>query len=206
MNIGKTKIEFNTFFKKGLKPIDDRFGVYEITGKQGSGKTYYAVKLVLSQDLNILNKIYTNIKSLKIDGYDINYFDKIKDIYYNTEEYCIFLIDEIARLYPKNAPCDVQFYAWLNQCRKRKRIVIMCTQEWKELPMWLRRPVKYNITTNKTILSRFGIYKTCIGDGENLVYDKDEGEYYAPPIKYIIYKRNKYIASLYDTYEAVNTL
>ena len=44
MKIFNRKIEFNTFIKKGLKPIDDRFGVYFVTGRQGSGKSYYAVK------------------------------------------------------------------------------------------------------------------------------------------------------------------
>ena len=36
-------IRYKTFFKKGLPKIDDRFGVYFITGRQGSGKTYYAI-------------------------------------------------------------------------------------------------------------------------------------------------------------------
>lgn len=206
MKIFNRKIEFNTFFKRGLKPIDDRFGVYFVTGRQGSGKSYYAVKLLLSQDKKLLNNVYTNVKSLKIPNYNIIYFDSITELYTNTEEYCIFLIDEVSRKYDRNSKTDTQFYAWLNQSRKRKRIVIMITQEWRELPMWIRRPAKYMISTSKTILSKFGIYKTCIGDAENMVFNKDEGEYECPPIMYIYYKRNKYIASLYDTYEAINTL
>lgn len=206
MKIFNRKIEFNTFFKRGLKPIDDRFGVYFVTGRQGSGKSYYAVKLLLSQDKKILNKVYTNVKSLKIPNYDIIYFNNITELYTNVEEYCIFLIDEVSRKYDRNSKTDTQFYAWLNQSRKRKRIVIMITQEWRELPMWVRRPAKYMISTSKTILSKWGIYKTCIGDAENMIFNKDEGEYECPPIMYIYYKRNKYIASLYDTYEAINTL
>ena len=206
MKIFNRKIEFNTFIKKGLKPIDDRFGVYFVTGRQGSGKSYYAVKLLLSQDKKLLNKVYTNVQSLKIPNYDIVYFTDIKTLYENTDEYCIFLIDEVSRKYDRNSKTDTQFYAWLNQSRKRKRIVIMITQEWRELPMWIRRPAKYMITTSRCILTKFGIYKTCIGDAENMVFNKDEGEYECPPIMYIYYKRNKYIASLYDTYEAINTL
>ena len=30
-------IRYKTFFKKGLPKIDDKFGVYFITGRQGSG-------------------------------------------------------------------------------------------------------------------------------------------------------------------------
>lgn len=206
MQLFNTRIEFSTFVKKGLPRIDDRYGVYFVTGRQGSGKSYYAVKLVLAQDKKTCSKIYTNVKSLNIPGYNIIYFDNIKDLYFNTDEYCIFLIDEISRKYDKSSKTDTQFYAWLNQSRKRKRIVIMITQEWRELPMWIRRPAKIMITTKRNILSNFGIYTTIVGDAENLVFNKDEGEYECPTIKRIIYKRNEKIASMYDTFEAINNL
>lgn len=207
MKIFNTDIRFNTFFKRGLPKIDDRFGIYFVTGRQGSGKNYYATMLLLQQDKKLCNKVYTNVHSLKIPGYNINYFNKLSDLYYNTEEYCIFLIDEISRKYDKNSKTDTQFYAWLNQSRKRKRIVILITQEWRELPMWIRRPAKYMISTKKTrLLNVFGIYTSIIGDAENLTFNKDEGEYECPPIMKIIYKRNKAVANLYDTFEAVNDL
>lgn len=207
MKIFNTDIRFNTFFKRGLPKIDDRFGIYFVTGRQGSGKNYYATMLLLQQDKKLCNKVYTNVHSLKISGYNIKYFDRLSDLYYNTEEYCIFLIDEISRKYDKNSKTDTQFYAWLNQSRKRKRIVILITQEWRELPMWIRRPAKYMISTKKTrLLNVFGIYTSVIGDAENLTFNKDEGEYECPPIMKIIYKRNKAVANLYDTFEAVNDL
>ncbi|MBQ3021684.1 MAG: hypothetical protein IJD92_05635 [Bacilli bacterium] len=206
MEIFNRRIEFKTFFKKGLPKIDDRYGVYFITGRQGSGKSYYGVKLLLAQDKKTCACIHTNIKSLNIPGYNIKYFDSINELYYNTDEYCIFLIDEISRKYDKTSRTDTQFYAWLNQSRKRKRIVIMITQEWRELPMWIRRPAKIMITTKKNILSGFGIYTTIVGDAENLIFNKEEGEYECPTIKKVIYKRNKKIADMYDTFEAVNTL
>lgn len=207
MQILKYDIRFNTFFKKGLPKIDDRFGCYFITGRQGSGKTYYSIMLLLQQDPKKVNKIYTNLKTLKIPGVNIEYFENIKDLYFNTDEHCVFLIDEISRKYDRNSRTDTQFYAWLNQSRKMKRIVIMITQEWRELPMWIRRPAKYMISTKKTIfLNRFGFYTSVVGDAENMVFNKDEGEYECPPLKYIIYRRNKKIADLYDTFEAINTL
>lgn len=206
MELFKTRIEFKTLFRKGLPKLDDRFGVYFVTGRQGSGKSYYAVKLLLAQDKKTCASIYTNVKSLKIPGYNIVYFDNIQELYYNTDDYCIFLIDEVSRKYDKTSRTDTQFYAWLNQSRKRKRIVIMITQEWRELPMWIRRPAKVMISTQKCFLSRFGIYITTIGDAENLVFNKDEGEYECPTIKRVVYKRNKKIAEMYDTFEAINTL
>lgn len=209
MQLLKYDIRFKTFIKKGLPKIDDRFGVYFVTGRQGSGKTYYAIYLALQQvkfDATMA-KIKTNIHSLNIPGADIEFFTTIDEIYTDTEEKCIFIIDEIARKYDKNSRTDTQFYAFLNQCRKRKRICILITQEWRELPMWIRRPAKFMINTKPTrVLNRFGIYTTCVGDAENLVFNKDEGEYECPPIKYIFYKRNQEIASYYDTFEPINQL
>lgn len=207
MKILKYDFRLNTFFKKGLPRIDDRFGCYFITGRQGSGKTYYSVMLLLQQDKKKVNKVYTNITSLKIEGYDIHYFENINELYYNTEENCIFLIDEISRKYDRNSRTDTQFYAWLNQSRKRKRIVILVTQEWRELPMWIRRPAKYMINTKRTfLLNKFGFFTSVVGDAENMIFNKEEGEYECPPILYVVYRRNKKIADMYDTFEAVNSL
>ena len=77
------------------------------------------------------------------------------------------------------------------------------TQEWRELPMWIRRPARYCITTSKLFSN---IFKTVVGDAENLTFDRDEGEYICPPIQYLYYKRNKKVANLYDTYESINQL
>ena len=202
-------IRFSTFFKKGLKKIDDRFGVYFVTGRQGSGKTYYAIYLALQQvnfDISLAT-IYTNIHSLKIPGAKITYFNTIDEIYYNTDEHCIFIVDEVSRKWDKNSKTDKQFYAFMNQCRKMRRILILITQEWRELPMWLRRPAKFMISTKPTkLLNWFGIFTSIVGDAENMVFDKDEGEYNCPPLKYIVYKRNKKIADMYDTFEPINIL
>ena len=56
MKIFKYDIRLNTIFKKGLKKVDDRYGVYFVTGRQGSGKTYYGVYLLLNQDKELVNK------------------------------------------------------------------------------------------------------------------------------------------------------
>lgn len=207
LKVGKYDIRFSTFLKKGLKRIDDRFGVWFITGKQGSNKSYFATYLLTRQSPNLCNKVFTNVKSLKNSNFNIEYFDTISELYTNTDEYCIFIIDEVSRRYDKNSRTDTQFYAWLNQSRKRKRIVILITQEWRELPMWLRRPAKYMFTSKPTrLLSIFGIYTCTLGDAENLVFDKDEGEYNCPTLKQIYYRRNKKIADMYDTFEAINIL
>lgn len=205
----KYNIRWETILKKGLPKLDTRSGNYLFNGKQGSGKSYVATFLTynLIKRNKDLVKIKSNVKSLKIPGAEIEYFDKLEDVYYDTEQYVIYYIDEVARKYDRNSKCDKQFYAFLNQSRKMHRVVMLITQEYRELPMWLRRPIRYVYTTNPTrILNWFGFYTTTMGDGENLVFDKDEGEYLCPDLKYIIYRRNQFIANMYDTFEAVNSL
>lgn len=207
MKIFKYDIRFNTFLKKGLPKIDDRYGCYFVCGRQGSGKTYFAIYLATRQDFKQLNYIKTNIHSLKLDGAKIEYFDKIDELYQDTDEKVIYIIDEVSRRWDRNSRTDTQFYAWLNQCRKRKRICILITQEWRELPMWIRRPAKFMITTKPTrLLNKLGFFTSVVGDAENMVFNKDEGEYECPPINYVIYKRNKVIADSYDTFEPINQL
>lgn len=200
-------IRFDTFFKKGLPRLDDRFGVWFFCGRQGSGKNFACTLWLNEQSRSLCNKVYTNIHTLKCPGFEFEYFNKLTDIYYNTDEHCIFIVDEISRKFDKTSRTDTQFYAWLNQSRKKKRIVMLITQEWKELPMWIRRPAKYMFQTKQNgFLKLFGLTMTCVGDAENLVFDKDEGEYNCPIIKKVIYKRTKNIADMYDTFEAINEL
>ena len=207
MKIFKYDIRFNTFFKRGLPKIDDRFGVYFVTGRQGSGKNYYAIMLLLQQNPKLINRVVTNVHSLDIKNYKIEYFNKITDLYTDTRDHCIYLIDELSKKYDRNSRTDTQFYAWLNQSRKRHRIVILITQEWRELPMWIRRPAKYMINTKRTpFLNKLGFFTSVVGDAENMIFNKDEGEYECPPILKIVYRRNKRIADLYDTFEPINEL
>lgn len=195
----ETYIDQRSILKKKTPTLNEKAGVYLITGVQGSGKTYHAIDLAnrLYKDM----EIFTNIKSLKLPH---TYYNSIEQFTKNRELNKLFIIDEISTKYPKESRTDRDFYQWLQKTRKRQSIVILITQEWKEVPFWLRRPVKVQITTHKLWLSRFtGLYKTVWGDGENLKYNKDEQEYECPTIRTIYTKRNIETARLYDTYEFV---
>lgn len=202
MQILKYDIRFSTFFKKGIKVKEDPWGVYMVTGFQGSGKTYFSVFLINSM-LNDYT-LYTNIKSLKLSERPINYFETLEEIVSNTDENCIFLIDEISKRFTKSSQQDKWFYSWLQQSRKRGRIVILITQEWKEVPTWLRRPVRFMYTTHKIGFSPF--FLTTMGDALNCTFNTETNDWECPVIKRIIYKRNKFIASLYDTFEPIDKL
>lgn len=200
MKILNTYIQTDTFFKKGIKDKNDDWGIYTITGYQGSGKTYFAVYL---STLMPQRKIITNIRSLSNNSKEIEYFNRIEEIYGNVEENVIFIIDEISNKYSKDSKTDKLLYRFLQQSRKRKRIVIMISQELKEIPMWLRRPCRFIYTTYK--LPIFPLFITTKGDGTNLQLDENK-EWVSPIIARFIYKRNKRITDMYDTYDPINEL
>lgn len=199
------KVKWSTFRKKSPKPISDEWFNGVICGPQGTGKTYLAVYLATLQNKKRCKYIKTNIKSLKLQDYDVRYFEKIEEIFRDTESNCIYIIDEVSRKYDKSSRTDTQFYAWLMQSRKRCRLVYLITQEFKELPMWIRRPLKRSYST-KPFLFFKNIFITTIGDAENMILDKDTLEWTCPPISFLIYKRNKCITDLYDTFEPINQL
>lgn len=200
MKIGKKLvIDTRSFFKKSPKKVKDEFGVFFITGYQGTGKTYLGVYF-LAKYYNDL-KIKTNIKSLKIPNTNIEYFETIDSIVNDIEPKCIYLIDEISKKYTKECKQDKLFYSWLQQSRKRKRYVFLITQEYLQIPFWLRGIASMVYTTTKIPLTP--IFKTYKG----IPYLDDESkEWGVRPFSTIIYKRNKKYTDMYDTFEPVNVL
>lgn len=193
----KVKIDYKTFFQKGIKNINDDFGIFLITGYQGSGKTWYSIYL-MEKEKN--RKIYTNIKSYRSTRNTIIYFEKLEDIMDNVEDNCIFLIDEVSKRYTKDSKQDLRFYSWLQQSRKHSRYVYLITQEYIQVPIWLRGIANKVYTTSK--VPALPIFKTSLGVpvlNEN--YEWDINVYAV-----IFYKRTKKISNLYDTFESINTL
>jgi len=197
------KVDWKSFLKPKTPRVDDHHGIYFVCGRQGTGKTYLAVNFAKDLDLNKI-KVVTNIKSLRIPHED---FSLISQIVNDTREHTCYIIDEISKKYQKNSPPDAAFYAWLQQSRKRKRVVILITQEWKEIPMWLRRPTKFAINTRPVpIIGKwFSWYLTNWGDGENMTLGEDM-EWVCPTVKIVLHKRNRHVARLYDTFEPINAL
>lgn len=196
----KTHIDFNSFFKKGTPKINDDFGVSLITGYQGSGKTYFSV-YVAYKYLTNRTKIRTNIRSLKIPGKKIEYFEKIDQIVLQTDTDYVYIIDEISKKYTKECKQDKLFYSWLQQSRKRRRIVLLITQEYLQVPTWLRGVSRFVYTTEKIKL--LPLFKTTKGVA---VLDSSTCEWTVEALETYYYKRNLYIANMYDTMEPVNTL
>lgn len=194
----KIKIDFKSFFKKGIIPIQDNFAIRLITGYQGSGKTWFSIYLL--ENIEEPLKIYTNIGSYRSKRHHVVYFSNLTDIYNNTEDNCVFLIDELSKKFTKDSRIDKAFYSWLQQSRKHKRVVLMIMQEYIQVPQWLRGVATTVYNTSKVPL--IPIFKTSLGYpilNENFEWDIET-------FAIIFYKRTKDISMLYDTFESIDSL
>lgn len=200
MKLFNTYIDVKSMFHKAPKRINDDFGCSLITGYQGSGKSWLAIYIVY-KFINPNRKIYTNIKSLHIPGREIEYFERIDDIVSNIEMDCVFIIDEISKKYTKEAKQDKLFYSWLQQSRKRRRTTILITQEYLQVPIWLRGVARFVYTTTKVPI--FPLFVTYKGYA---VLDEESKEWKVEAEERLIYKRTKLISSFYDTMEPIQTL
>jgi len=197
LKIFKYDIRFDTFFKKGIKSVKDDFFIALITGYQGSGKTFFGVMLVNE----LKNRtIVTNVKTLHIPNRKIIYFTNLSEIYKMNDKNAVFLIDELSKAFPKECKQDRAFYSWLQQSRKHCRYVYLITQEYIQVPTWLRGVANKVYTTRKFI---FNLFITSLG---RPILDNDTKEWLTENYFYLIYKRTKVIANYYDTFELVESL
>lgn len=199
MKIGKNlKIDVKSFFRKSPPKVKEDFLVCLINGRMGTGKTYVSVYLTAKYLKG--KKIKTNIKSLNIPDRDIVYFDNISDIINDFEENCVYIIDELSKKYTKECKQDKDFYCWLQHSRKSKRYVLLITQEYLQVPQWLRGVSNVVYTTTKMKL--LPLFKTYKG----VPFLTEDKEWDIEPLQTYIYKRNKFYTDMYDTFESVSIL
>lgn len=195
----KIKVDYKSFIKKGVPSVDDDFFVRLITGYMGSGKTYLAIKMAHEVE-NSSRTLKTNIKSYKDKSKNIVYFDTIEDIINDTDDNVTYIIDELSKKYTKESKQDLKFYSWLQLSRKHKRHVYLITQEYIQVPTWLRGIATQVYVTSKVPI--LPIYKTILG----VPTLTDEYEWAIDELFVLYYKRTKDIAKLYDTFETYITL
>lgn len=199
----KIKILWSTFFHKGVKTNDSKFGVYCYHGKQGSTKTASCVKFLLEQKEKLGYEVYANIKSLK--NTDYYYFNGLEGLLsLRNKSKCIIFYDEIFTLLTKNSKMTNDILDFLSQMRKREIIFITTAQEWLEINMTLRRYCKYDIYCRKINLPFFCLSLKRFGNAEDMKWSEQDNEYVSPIIKTTISKLNKRYLNLYDTFEQIN--
>ena len=165
MKIFNYNVDFKSFIQKKMPKVDDDFSIQLITGYQGSGKSYFGVYEIERLFKNRLIK--TNIKSFKSRNNRVETFTKIEEIYNDDDDYVVYLIDELSKKYTKNSPQDLKFYSWLQQSRKHKRHVFLITQEYIQVPTWLRGIANIVFVTEKV---RFlPLFKTMLAIPRNQV-------------------------------------
>lgn len=199
MKLNNLEIDFKSAFKKGVKKKVEPFGVFLITGPMGSGKSYFATRF--SNDFKDNYTLKTNIQSLKIPNAKIEYFKELKEIYNDTNEYYLYIIDELGKKYTKEQKQDKDFYNFLQMSRKTKRIVLLIHQEYYLVPFWLRGVCNEVFTTSKIRFTPF----FCTYRGVPRL-DEDTKEWTIDYNYRYIYKRTKEISSYYDTFETVSSL
>ena len=195
----KIKVDFKSFVKKGVKSVDDDFFIRLITGYQGSGKTFLAIKC--AHELEKKDRtIRTNIKTYIDNSKKIEYFDTINDIINDTDDNITYIIDELSKKYTKDSKQDLAFYTWLLQSRKHQRHVYLITQEYIQVPTWLRGIATMVYITDKVPF--LPIYRTTLG----LPTLTEDYEWSINELLVWYYKRTKDISNLYDTFESINSL
>mgnify|MGYP004468686441 CR=1 FL=1 len=192
-------IDIPSLFREGLDKVDSRFLIALINGYQGSGKSYFAIYLV--EKFYSSSKVYTNIQSYHSTKHEVHYFHDLSEIYDNTEKFCIFIVDEMSKKYVKDSKIDRPFYSWLQQSRKNNRVVFLITQEYLQVPNWLRGIANVSYTTKPLLFCN--LCKTTLGTP---VLDKETCEWTLDTFGYYYYKRNKYYSKKYDTYECIDSL
>lgn len=205
-------IDFKSFFKKGFKKLDNQFGLFCYTGKQGKGKTYSCINFCIKQKLANDYIIITNVHSFKYFK-DTIFVDSIFDIIKLAEEMTkqnkkiMIFYDEIFTVLEKKVPMRKEILAFLSQLRKRKILFVTTAQEWSEINITFRRYVRYQVDCN---MFPFPYTKTAfifnsINDGDQIRWDNDIQDFIAPRISANFAKCSLDIINAYDTFETIKT-
>lgn len=208
----KLVIDWKTLFKRGFRKVDNAFGLFCYTGKQGKGKTYSAIKFLIDQKLENDYKILTNVKSFNVFN-DTIYFDNINDMidycttFKENDENVIIFFDEIFTILEKNTKINKKILSFLSQLRKRRIIFVTTAQEWSEINITFRRYVRYQISCNMISLPLFhtAFLVNAMNDGDLIRWNNDTQDFEAPRIRLKFSKGNMSIIQSYDTFETIKT-
>lgn len=207
----KIHIDFKSFFRKGFKKLDNKFGLFCYTGKQGKGKTYSAVNFCIKQKLLNDYIILTNVKSFVPTFQDTIYFESIQQIidyctsFKDNDKNVLIFFDEIFTVLEKGGNLSREVLSFISQLRKRKIIFVTTAQEWSEIQITFRRYVRFQISCNMISLpfSKMAVIINQINDGDLIRWDNDLQDFVAPIIQTNIEKGKISVINSYDTFETI---
>lgn len=203
-------IDFKSFFKKGFKKVDNAYGLFVYTGKQGYGKTYSAIKFLIDQKQRFNYRIVTNVLSFNVFP-DTLFMTDINDIieycsqFNNNDANIIIFFDEIFTILEKRGSINSKILGFISQLRKRNIIMVTTAQEWLEINMTFRRYARYQVDCHMISLpfTNNAVQINYVNDAEQMKWDNDSNEYVAPRLITKISKGNKSIIESYDTFETI---
>ena len=209
---GKSVSTRKPFSKNGFRKVDNAFGLFCYTGKQGKGKTYSAVKFLIEQKLKNNYKIITNVKSFNVFE-DTLYMDNILDIinycknFKENDENVIIFFDEIFTILEKQTKINAEILSFISQLRKRKIIFVTTAQEWSEINITFRRYVRFQVQCN---MFSFPFTQTALiynihNDGDTIKWNNDTQDWEAERMFAKFGKGQRAIIESYDTYETIAT-
>lgn len=208
--IEKVHVDFRTFFKKGFEKLDNKFGLYCYTGKQGKGKTYSCIKFLIDQKKKNDYVIITNVFSFNYFK-DTIYFTDINEMidfvieHENDKQKYIIFFDEIFTILEKKTAINKKILSFLSQLRKRKILFVTTAQEWSEINITFRRYVRFQIACNMFEFCKIAFIYNSINDGDQIKWNNDTQEFEAPRVAANFAKCNKYIIDSYNTFETIKT-
>lgn len=214
----KVLINFKSFLSKGFRPKRSGFGIYCFNGGQGSGKTTSLCSFLYDHKDNIF--VFSNIHSINIKGLPIIYFTGLRelnlwkdrlDTNYNNlwsqigQKQVIFVYDELFQELTKGTKLDKPTIDFLSQMRKRKIIFLTTCQYWSELPISLRRFVRFQIDCKMIPLIISGLLIQRYRDGENMKWSNDDQDFVAPLVKTCIEKTRINVVNSFNTFEKIKS-
>lgn len=194
------------FIKEENKKKFPYHGVYCFCGKQGSGKTLSAVRLISNiyldyKDVYLVTNVNINTDLLNhIPSENIIPFTRYYQLFFNYNKPVIFLIDEAHILFnsleSKNA--DVNMFQVISQNRKRQRVFILTSQVFSRLQLVMREQINTIVDchTYLNYITHCVVYHDFEKQRDELVGKKEFGCFYT--------HKRKLHYEMYDTYQVID--
>ncbi len=181
-------------------------GVYCFCGKQGSGKTLTAVRLISNiyldyQDVYLITNVELNTDILThIPKENIIPFTRYYQLFMVYDKPVIFFIDEAHLLFNslESKHADVNMFAVISQNRKRQRVFILTSQVFSRLQLVMREQINTIITCNTYLnfLTHCVVYHDFEKQRDELVGKKEFGAFFT--------HKRKLHYEMYNTYQVID--
>lgn len=181
-------------------------GVYCFCGKQGSGKTLTAVRLLSNiyldyKDVYLVTNVSIDTDILShIPKENIIPFTRYYQLFMVYDKPVIFFIDEAHLLFNslESRNADVNMFTVISQNRKRQRVFILTSQVFSRLQLVMREQINTIITcdTYFNFLTHCVVYHDFEKQRDELVGKKEFGVFFTHKLK-LHYE-------MYNTYQVID--